>query len=279
MQVENRKAGKERPTTDAHMSNDSLPSSSEAAAEQIQTASSLLSRVVPLNPLMEPVSHQPAPVQSNEKTLLQHCELAFLTTFWLWWLMFWFWKQRIISIERDQECYCNLVEKLLDHHWLTCCGCCSVLSSVWCFFFFFLFMNNCKACYEDLPFVELIYYCCLFLLCNIVVWVSFVSFGMLVFCVFTLILIMSLNLDSRNKVWFSFVPEMLVMTKSYLAVTSHVVIFFICCFQMPVSTQNCQASCNWILPIWDCFSQSKKRIYFTPPSSLISSLFISLMKW
>lgn len=145
MQVENRKAGKERPTTDAHMSNDSLPSSSEAAAEQIQTASSLLSWVVPLNPLMESVSHQPAPIQSNEKTLLQHCELTFLTTFWLWWLTFWFWKQRIISIERDQECYCNFVEKLLDHNWLTCCGCCSVLSSVWCFLIFFSFYEQLQS--------------------------------------------------------------------------------------------------------------------------------------
>lgn len=61
----------------------------------------------------------------------------------------------------------------------------------------------CKACFKDLPFIELIYRCWVFLfyflLCKIVLWVLFLSFGMLFFCLHCL-KVRTLNLDSRNKV-------------------------------------------------------------------------------
>lgn len=68
-------------------------------------------------------------------------------------------------------------------HWLTCFGC-SVLS-IWCSVCFPPLWNNCRACYKDLHFVELIchcFFCFVFLLCKIVVRVLFVSFEMV--CVF-----------------------------------------------------------------------------------------------
>lgn len=61
----------------------------------------------------------------------------------------------------------TVLENLLNCHLLTCFGCYCVDDLVFCSFFPFL--NNCKACCKDLPFVELIY-CFLFyfLLCEIV---------------------------------------------------------------------------------------------------------------
>lgn len=102
--------------------------------------------------LHDEVSHsQPAPVTPHLKTLLQHGELTKL-------------KSRsdlchILPEDRNNWVLKGIMSVLLPcreftRHWRTCFGCCCVLR-ITCFCFPLL--NNCKACCEDLPFVELIY--------------------------------------------------------------------------------------------------------------------------
>lgn len=103
-----------------------------------------------------------------------------------------------MSIERDHECYCYLVENFTqlpstDLLWLLLCV------EHFCFFPFEQFA---KPVVRIFLFVELIYNCFLFyfLLCKIVVRVLFL-FGMLFSFLFTLFKCnTTLNLDSRKKV-------------------------------------------------------------------------------
>lgn len=58
-----------------------------------------------------------------------------------------------LQLERDHECYCYLIEDLLNRHCWTSVF--ALYRAFRCFLFVvFFFWTICKACSEDLPFVE-----------------------------------------------------------------------------------------------------------------------------
>lgn len=94
-------------------------------------------------------SFSACPGQSSLKTLFQHGELTKLKSR----SNFYYGKshvasrRRSLSIERDHECSCYPVEDLLTIYGIV------LLCVEHLVFCFFPFLNNCKACCKDLPFL------------------------------------------------------------------------------------------------------------------------------